>query len=203
MTETALLTFLAALFVAAVTPGPAITTVVARVLARGPRSVLAYVAGVIFGDVIWLSLAVMGLSVLASRFGVAFEVLRYGGAAYLLYLAYRLWTAPVRADGPASASPSESRLRSCLGGLALELGNPKTMAFYAALLPNLLDTAELSARDDLVLLASAVAIYVLAFGIYIVLAARSRQLCQSPAAMKLVNRASGAAMAGAAVVAVR
>ena len=83
----------------------------------------------------------------------------------------------MRAEGPAATSQPESWLRSCLGGLSLELGNPKTMAFYAALLPNLLDTSDLAPRDDVILIACTVATYVLAFGIYIVLAARSRSGC--------------------------
>lgn len=200
MHSTMLITFCAALLAGAATPGPAITAVVARVLGRGASSVVSYVFGIILADLIWLTLAIAGTSVVARSFAPAVEILRYCGAGYLLYLAYGLWTTPVGADPILARTKSESSFRSGLAGLALELGNPKTMTFYVALLPNLIEMSQVAIDTYAVIFASAVAIYAAVFGGYILLAARSRRLFRSDRAMTLMSRGAGAAMAGAAIV---
>jgi threonine/homoserine/homoserine lactone efflux protein len=199
MNSVKLLVFCATLFVGAATPGPAIIAVVARVVGRGAKSVLPYVLGIIIGDLAWLTLAVAGLSILAHSFETAFAVIRYFGAAYLLYLAFRLWTAPANPSQPIETSYQDGFVRLLLGGLALELGNPKTMAFYLALLPNLIEVANVSIEIYGVLFACAVSIYAAVFGGYVLLASRTRQVFRSVKAMKLANRAAGTAMAGAAI----
>src|SRR5262245_32608691 len=95
MDATALAVFPSALLVAAASPGPGIAAIVARVLGRGTAGAFAFTAGVALGDVVWLTFAVLGLVVLAQTFAAVFLVIKYLGAAYLLYLAWKLWTAPV------------------------------------------------------------------------------------------------------------
>src|ERR1700704_5422431 len=95
MDLTSLLVFAGALFVAAASPGPGIAAIVARVLGRGMNGAIAFTAGVALGDVVWLTFAVLGLAVIAQTFQAVFLVIKYAGAAYLLYLAWKLWTAPV------------------------------------------------------------------------------------------------------------
>ena len=102
-----LLVFASALFIAAASPGPGIAAIVARVLGRGTRGALAFTAGVALGDVVWLTVAILGLSALAQAFHGVFEIVKYAGAAYLLYLAWRLWTAPVAAHAIALATARE------------------------------------------------------------------------------------------------
>src|SRR3954464_5515910 len=94
-----LLVFASALFIAAASPGPGIAAIVARVLGRGTRGARAYTAGVALGDVVWLTVAILGLSALAQAFHGVFEIVKYAGAAYLLYLAWRLWTGAGAAPG--------------------------------------------------------------------------------------------------------
>src|SRR4051794_19694988 len=96
----ALLLFAGALLINAGSPGPSIAALVARVLAHGSRGVLAFVSAMWIGEAIWLAFAVFGLALLAQTFYWAFIALKYCGVAYLLYLAWRMWTAPtVIADG--------------------------------------------------------------------------------------------------------
>ena len=97
MDLTALLIFTAALLVAAASPGPGIVALVARVIGGGLAGVAPFVAGLILGDLLWLAAAVLGLAVVAHTFHEAFVVVKFAGAAYLLYLAYRMWTAPAEA----------------------------------------------------------------------------------------------------------
>lgn len=193
-----LLVFASALFIAAASPGPGIAAIVARVLGRGTRGALAFTAGVALGDVVWLTVAILGLSALAQAFHGVFEVVKYAGAAYLLYLAWKLWTAPVAAHALALATTREKPVRLFLGGLAVTMGNPKVMVFYLALLPALIDTARVTVVGYAELVAVTLGVLAIVFTGYVVLASRARRLFTSPRALKAVNRATGAVMAGAA-----
>ena len=81
MTVTALIVFAAALAVAAASPGPTITALVARVLVRGTSGALAFMLGLSIGELVWLTAAVLGLAFIAKTFAFAFMVLKYAGAA--------------------------------------------------------------------------------------------------------------------------
>ena len=83
MSLSSLLIFAAALFVAAGSPGPRIAALVARVIAKGWRDVLPFLAAMWIGEAIWLSLAVFGLAFVAQTFHFAFVMLKWAGVAYL------------------------------------------------------------------------------------------------------------------------
>jgi threonine/homoserine/homoserine lactone efflux protein len=102
----ALLIFAGALLLAAGSPGPSIAALVARVIARGWRDVLPFAAAMWLGESLWLTLAVYGLAALAETLHGAFLVLKYLGAGYLLYLAWKMWHAPVAPTSHRSASAS-------------------------------------------------------------------------------------------------
>lgn len=195
----AILIFAGALLVAAASPGPGIAAIVARVLGRGTDGAVAFTAGVAIGDVVWLTFAVTGLAVLAQTFQAVFVGVKYAGAAYLLYLAWKLWTAPAAPRDIAATTVRENPARLFLGGLAVTMGNPKVMVFYLALLPNLVDLRAVNPAGYAELAGVVLAVLTLVFSGYILLAARARRLFTSARAMKTVNRATGAVMAGAAV----
>ncbi|MCZ7659698.1 MAG: LysE family translocator [Xanthobacteraceae bacterium] len=199
MDPAALAVFAVALFVAAASPGPGIAAIVARVLGRGTSGALAFTAGVAIGDVVWLTFAVLGLAVVAQTFHGVFLAIKYLGAAYLLYLAWKLWTTPAVAADLAVAPSRERPAALFLGGLAVTMGNPKVMVFYLALLPHLLDLGRITLLGYAELVALTLAILAIVFGGYVALAARARRLLRSPRAMRLVNRGTGTLMAGAAV----
>lgn len=197
-----LVVFASALFVAAASPGPGIAAIVARVLVRGPTGALAFTSGIAFGDLVWLTVAITGLAALAQTFHGVFLVVRWAGAAYLLWLAWRLWTAPAATlDEPPGALPSGATERSWrlfTGGLAVTLGNPKVMVFYLALLPSLIDMRAIDMLAYLELVAIVTAVLAVVFGGWIALAARARRLFRSPRAVRRANRAAAGIMAGAA-----
>jgi threonine/homoserine/homoserine lactone efflux protein len=192
-----LLVFAGALVVSAGSPGPSIAALVSRVLTRGFRDVLPFLAAMWLGEVLWLTLAVAGLAAIAETFHLLFVAIKWIGIAYLLYLAWQMWTAPTDVD---SAAPLADRspLRMFLAGMAVTLGNPKIMVFYLALLPALVD---LSAITLLGWAQLALTLLVVLIGIdlsWALLAAKARGLLRSPRSMRFANRAGGATMAGAA-----
>src|SRR3954468_18636122 len=130
MDVAAFVLFASTLLLAAPSPGPGVAALVARVVGRGARGAGAFAAGLVLGDLVWLAAAILGLAVVAQTFHEVFLVIKYAGAAYLLYLAYRMWTAPVAARDIAADTRPDGGLRLFVAGLALTLGNPKVGAFY-------------------------------------------------------------------------
>ena len=193
-----LILFGTALLVAAASPGPGIAAIVARVLGRGTHGAVAFSAGLAIGDVVWLSFAIAGLTAIAQAFHGVFVVIKFAGAAYLLYLAYRLWTAPVAAREIEAGPSDEHPLRLFAAGLALTLGNPKVMVFYLALLPTLLDLSQVTLLGYTELVVVTLGVLGFVFALYTVLAASARRLFATPQAIRAVNRTTSVAIAGAA-----
>lgn len=192
----ALLVFAAALAVASGSPGPSIAALVARVLARGPKSVLPFLAAMWIGEAMWLAAAVFGLALLAQTFQVAFAILKWAGIAYLLWLAWKSWTAPVGPAAPLGVAGSGWRLFGA--GLAVTLGNPKIMVFYLALLPSILDLGRVGVGGWLELTLVMAAVLIAVDLAWVAVAAQARRLFRSPGGQRLANRISGGMMAGAA-----
>lgn len=191
--------FAGILALAALSPGPAVVALVARTLARGRTGSLAFIAGLALGDMLWLTAACLGLAALAAAMGGLFFLVRLAGAAYLLYLAYRLWTEPAKAPSADAAGAERGPFGLFGAGLALSMGNPKSMAFYLALLPTLVDLQHLTllgfAEMSLVIAVVLAAV----FTAYVLAADRARRLIASTRVMRWLNRTCGLAMAGAAV----
>jgi threonine/homoserine/homoserine lactone efflux protein len=186
--------------VACASPGPTIAALVARVLGRGTAGMPAFCLGLLLGDLVWLACAAFGLAVVASLFQPVFLAIKYLGAAYLLFLAWKLWTAPAAAPTDARLVKGEG-IRLFFGGLVLALGNPKTMLFYLALLPTIIALANLSWLGFAELAGIVAVVYSVVLCGYVLLAVRARRLFRSARAMRIVNRTTGTAMAGAAVAA--
>src|SRR6185503_19468262 len=140
-----LLTFCAVYAIAVATPGPGIAAVIARSLAHGFRGAPAFVAGFIVGDLTWFAIAATGLAALARTAAAVFVVIKWAGVAYLLYLAWKLWTAPAERVAVAAEDDRQHGWRAFVASLMLTLANPKAILFFLALLPTVVDLASLNA----------------------------------------------------------
>ena len=132
--------FVVASLVLAIIPGPGVLYIVTRSLVPGRRSGLISVLGVAlgnFGNAIGASL---GLAALFAVSSVAFTVVKYAGAAYLVYLGIQAIRAPV-AESQAEAPPPVRMPRIFRDGFVVALLNPKTAVFFAAFLPQFMDPA--------------------------------------------------------------
>lgn len=191
--------FAAALFVNAGSPGPSIAALVARVLTGGLGAVVPFLAAMWIGEAMWLVAAVMGLGFVAAKFYLAFTILKYAGVGYLLYLAYRMWTAP--SDVQASELPRESSaIRMFATGMALTIGNPKLMVFYLALLPSIIDVDRVSALGLTELVGVCIAVLMTTDLAWAFAAHWARRWFKSPRAIRIANRSSACAMGGAAAL---
>lgn len=192
--------FCAVYLLAVATPGPGVAAVLARSLAHGMRGAPSFIAGFLIGDLIWFAAAAVGLAALAQTAQTVFLVVRYAGALYLLYLAYRLWTAPAQPLEVSDKLSSRRPLRLFLGSLSLTLGNPKPMIFYLALLPTVVHLQALRIVDYLLITLAIALILPLVLGGYALAATRARRFFRKESSIRLLNRGAGTAMAGAAVV---
>lgn len=199
MTMTSLLMFAGALLVAAGSPGPSVAALVARVLSKGARDVLPFLAALWIGEAIWLSFAVAGLAAIAESFHLLFVAIKWLGVAYLLYLAFKMWTA--EPDMPGDSLPqSRSVSKLFFAGLTVTLGNPKVMMFYVALLPSIIDLRAVTLVGWMQLVATMLVVLVVVDLGWVTMAANARKLLKSKRAVRIANRASAGTIAGAAVV---
>lgn len=197
MALTSILVFAATLFVAAGSPGPSIAALVARVLSKGWRNVLPFIAAMWVGEAIWLSLAVAGLAAVAESFQAVFTAIKWIGVAYLLYIAWKMWSAPANVGGE-DLPESRSATKMFLAGLTVTLGNPKIMIFYVALLPSIIDLAGVTLIGWAELVAAMIVVLAIVDLAWMALAAKARQFLKSPRAVRIANRISAGTMAGAA-----
>lgn len=197
------LLFAAAIGIANATPGPTIATFVARILSMGPARNIGFAIGLVLGDILWLAAAVFGLAALAAEAHEIMVVLKYAGAAYIVYLAYKMWTAP--AVSPAQgAGDKKLRLGSIAGGLSMAISNPKTMLFYLALLPNLVPLASITVAGFAELSLLLAIVYSAVLACYMASVAYARGLIASPRTLRYANRGSAVFLTGtAAIVATR
>lgn len=183
-----------------ISPGPGLASFVGQILGHGIKAAPAQALGIYAGDVVWFTLAATGLAALASAFSGIFMVLKWVGAAYLLYLAFKMWRAePARLDAVADRGPM-SQWNLFVSSLMVTLSNPKAIVFYLAVLPAIVNLGHLSLTDYAIGLSLIAGILFGVLAVYAVAAHAARGFFRSPRAMKTLNRVSGTAIAGAALV---
>lgn len=189
--------FAAAMFVMVASPGPFIAAVAARSAALGFRSGAAMVAGAGIAEVIWIAAAILGLGVIAATHAGLLVVLKYAGAAWLLWIGIRLLTARHSLTAPKGAVKREPMWRGALTGLLLNLGNPKAALFYMALFPGFFDAARLTVWDGFAILMVALPIGISSDLTYAWVAARARSYVADSRAARRIDRVSGGVLCGA------
>ena len=199
MTASSLLALMVALTLFAVVPGPGMMSVVSCALGRGFVTAAALVAGIVLGDLAYLLFALFGLDLVARSFGGLFLAVKFGGAAYLVWMGVSLWRAPATLPELRQAAPGGSIGRTLLTGLAVSLGNPKVIAFYLGFLPAFISLNHLSASDVGIIAAATTFVVGGVLMGYARLAASARRLLTSSRRVRTVNRAAGSAMVGSGV----
>jgi len=203
MSLATLFAYCTALFIAAAIPGPGMTAIVARALGSGFRETFFMGLGLVLGDIVYLTAVILGLALVAQTFTTTFMIIKILGALYLVYIAYKLWTAGLLPQD-IQAKKSTSMGMSFLSGLLVTFGNPKTMLFYVALVPTLIDVHRIGLNDYAVLLMATFAVLMAVLIPYILLASRARLLIKQPRALKSLNRiAAGIIGTTAAYIATR
>lgn len=182
-----LLAFVLASLVLAITPGPGVFYIVTRSLSQGRGAGLASVAGVALGNLGNLLGAAFGLAALFAVSEGAFLIVKYAGAAYLIYLGLQTWRKkPV---DPAVAPPKPASIRRIFrDGFIVALLNPKTTLFFAAFLPQFLSSPEAALAQTLALGALFILLAATTDSLYATLAGTVRPWLQRRAGHRRVGQ---------------
>jgi threonine/homoserine/homoserine lactone efflux protein len=175
-------------------PGPIVTLVIATSASKGTRAGLVTVAGTSTGSAVVLTAISVGLSWILNNALTWFEILRWVGAAYLIWLGLQAW----RGAGRTEALPPNDRIHFGRGFL-VALSNPKTIAFFTAFLPQFVDPGLPAARQLAVMCGVSVLLATVTDSGWAVLAGLGRVWFMQPARAKLLGRLSGLALIGGGV----
>lgn len=199
MDITPYLTYATALAIAAAIPGPGVAALIGQALGAPLRTALAFLIGIILGDIAYLTIAVAGLTALTTLIPSAFTAIKLASGAYLLFIAYKFWTSTAGLTKIHSATP-KSDTKTLLAGLILTLGNPKTIVFYLALLPGVMNLQNVHAAQWAILAALTAVILTLVLTPYALLANRARKAMSNPKTLTRLNRAAALIIGGAGAV---
>lgn len=198
------LAFTTATIILIVIPGPTILLVVSYALGQGWKTALPMAAGVALGDFTAMTLSLFGVGALMLASATLFAIVKWVGAAYLVWLGFRLFRAGSTLDvKPVTAETSASRM---IGHAWLVTAlNPKGTTFFVAFVPQFIDHHAPYMPQAVILIATFVTLAALNVVGYAFVAARARDLIANPRAIRLLNRAGGTLLmgAGVAIAAVR
>ncbi|MDV7341414.1 LysE family translocator [Terasakiella sp. A23] len=196
----AILALVVATAVLGLVPGPIVAALVGRALFGGVKSTFGFLAGVFVGDLAWLLAAVSGLGYMAATYSTAFLVIKYVGAAYLIYIGIQAIRHAMDKKQEIKIPKSARKGAGFISGLLVTLGNPKLVAFYVGFLPTFIDMQALKFSETLlaaILVPSTFAL--LNFG-WAVCAAKAKTLFKSATPLRVLNYISGGLLVGAGAV---
>jgi threonine/homoserine/homoserine lactone efflux protein len=194
------LAFCAASAVLLAIPGPTVLLVISYALGHGRKVAFATVAGVTLGDFTAMTASMLGLGALLATSATIFALLKWAGAAYLIYLGIKLWRAPV-ADGNIAELPREKPGRIFAHAYLVTALNPKSLIFFVAFLPQFLDVHGPVAIQLTIFEITFLVLATANASLYALLAAMARQQIRKPRVQRIVNRTGGSLMIGAGVLA--
>ena len=197
------LAFVAASAVLLAIPGPTILLVISYALSHGRKVASATVAGVALGDFTAMTASMLGLGALLATSAMLFTVLKWVGAAYLIYLGVKLWRAPVSrqaAEVDETDAPAIRPLRVFLHTYAVTALNPKSIVFFVAFLPQFLDLSRPLVFQMAVFEVTFLILATVNAALYGLLASMARNTIRKPKVQRIVNRTGGSLMIGAGLL---
>ncbi|MGP9764277.1 LysE family translocator [Halomonas sp. AOP13-D3-9] len=190
------LLFVAVALVSIASPGPAFLVAVRNGMAGGAKRVALSSLGNITGLLILASAAVLGLGVVLNASEVLFNLLKLGGAAYLIYLGIRQWRSNTSLAVSTSPAKSTPRWRTVSEGVLVAMSNPKAILFFTALFPQFLDTQRALLPQFSIMVGTFMALSFVTLMTYGTLAKHLVRWLSSRSRVAWVNRLMGSAFIG-------
>jgi homoserine/homoserine lactone efflux protein len=183
------------------TPGPAVLFVVSVAMARGGRAGIAGALGILAANALYFAVSATGVAAVIVASSQLFTVLKWAGAAYLVWVGLRMLFSRSRAPAVVSPQPVS---RSFVRGFVVQAANPKALVFFVALLPQFIDSEGSVGLQVVVLGASSVLIELLVLSAYVALTVRARRVAGAQWAQTLERVGGGLLVAtGARLALVR
>jgi threonine/homoserine/homoserine lactone efflux protein len=181
------------MFVIVLIPGPGTFAIASKSLTHNISSVAFIILGMVIADIIFLWLAIFGLNTLATVLGDFFVLIKYLGAAYLIFLGYKLFFSKTSMDKE-EQTQTNSWSKNFLIGFVITFSNPKVILFYLSLLPALVNIHTLqTSHIALLTLSVTFVICTVMFG-YAFMAFKAKRLLQTPQRKRNMNKIAGAVM---------
>ncbi|QFT97481.1 Homoserine/homoserine lactone efflux protein [Roseovarius sp. THAF8] len=194
------LTFVAATLALLFIPGPTVLLVLSYALSQGKRIAVASATGVALGDLVAMTASLLGLGALVLASATLFTVLKWIGAAYLVYLGIKLLrSAPTAGPGQVATGPKPAN-GVFWHAAAVTALNPKSIAFFIAFVPQFVSVDRALAPQFVILIATFVGLAWLNALAYALLADRLRQTIGRPSVITWLTRGGGAALVGMGVM---
>ena len=194
------LLFVATEAVLSMTPGPAVLYVLSQAIRRGPAKSLWASGGILAANAVYFALSATSLGAVIVASYKLFFVIKWAGAAYLVYLGLRSFFSKTSAISlPESGPDSRGGPRILRDGFFLQAANPKALLFFTAILPQFIDARSHVVFQILVLGASSILVEFVILFIYGQLAGRALATARSPRFEKITNRIAGSLLIGAGI----
>jgi threonine/homoserine/homoserine lactone efflux protein len=202
MTPESWLLYVVTVFFVSATPGPNMLLAMTHGIQYGLRRALVTSLGLMSGLGIIMAASSAGLGALLAASGEAFAIMKYAGAAYLIWLGVKVWRAEPQAVETVSAPGERGQTPWMLfrTGVLVSLSNPKAFVFFTALFPQFLDAGRPQGPQFFVLVATFVVIESAWQVIYAGGGAKLARWLNTERRLRLVNRLSGAAFIGAGLL---
>lgn len=182
-------------------PGPTTLMVLGHTVSNGWRTGALSLIGVTLGDICAITLSVLGFSALLATSAEAFTVMKWAGAAYLVWLGVQLWRAPPLEFSTGELTPTSEKRQGIRAAITqtflVTLLNPKGILFFAAFLPQFIDPAKPLWPQVIVLMLTFDVLAAAIQGFYIFAMGRARNRIADPRVLKNMNRVGGAMLVGA------
>ena len=198
MTIASALALYSTMIILALIPGPGVVVVVARALDSGFRQGFVTAMGILSGDFIFIALAIFGLAALADVMGNFFVIIKYAGAAYLMYLGFQLITSANASTSTITLKPANYST-NYLVGLVTSISNPKVTLFYLSFFPAFFDIETLSGTDVVLLFVIATLSVGVVMAGYAYVAAKTKSSFAASPKTKYLKFGSGALLMGGGV----
>lgn len=194
MSYESMITFALAIFIFGITPGPGVFALISNSLNNGMRTSIYLGVGMAVSDVVYLILAFYGLVSLAKNYAGVFDFISIVGGLYLIYLGYKIFTAPIDKEVQREKKSYRSYFGNFSKGFLISASNPKVIIFYIAFLPTFVDLTSLSSNDMIII--SVITFCALMCGLILISysAHRARQLLTKESSVKKLNATAGSIM---------
>ena len=186
------ITFVLITVVLIITPGPIVTLVISTGATRGSKAALTTVAGATLGNAFLLSAIAVGLGWVNAHANLLFEILRWTGAAYLVWLGVRVW----RHAGEGRQELMETGRTQFMRGVMVALSNPKTIVFFTAFLPQFVDPRLPAGPQLAAMCAVSVGLAAVSDSAWAVASGLGRAWFMKPSRAKWLDRLSGTVLIG-------
>ncbi len=186
-------TFVGAIFIFMATPGPGVLAVISRALSSGFSHAFSMSLGMVLGDIVFLILAIFGLSIVAKTFYEVFVLIKILGGIYLIYLGLKIYMSKT-SHFDTTAKKSNSYAGDFFAGLFITLSNPKVIAFYIGFLPTFVNLSNLTYKDTLLVVLLVLTTLSLILTSYAYFASRAKESIRKPKTQNILNKIAGSVM---------